>query len=304
MNEIYLKNVRVKYRYGAIACAGLNFNLKKGDQLAVVGSVAAGKSTLLKLLAGVAEHESGVFSINGKDASSVSVKDRDVLFVQDRLSLFNLRSVEYNLTYPLRIRGEKGAQLKEKAILAASAVGITSDIKIPVYRLSKEDKIKLCYARLFMRAADLYLIDDLYRELSEEGREELFRRILEWSNKEDKTVVLATENLDDALRFSDRVLLLSYGVQIAEGRISEISENVPSVWVHKSVFPEKELISAHISNVNEDIVLTVSDKQYTLNKSLLLDEIFIDKDVIASITDDRILIFDSKSENLIYPIKQ
>lgn len=304
MAEIFLKNVRVKYRYGALACAAINFSLKPGDRLAVVGSVASGKSTLLKLLTGLVERESGEFSINGIDASSVSVKDRDAMFIQDRLSLFNLRSIEFNLTYPLRIRGEKGSQLKDRAKLAASAVGITAGIETPVYRLSKEDKIKLCYARLFMRAADLYLIDDLYRELSEESREELFGRILEWSKNKDETVVLATENLQDALRFSDRVLLMSYGVQIAEGNISDISENVPSVWVFKTLFPENELITARISRHDGNLILTVGDKKYSLDEKLLLDEIFIDKDVIASVADNKIIIFDSKSENAIYPIKQ
>lgn len=302
MAEIYLKNVRVKYRYGALACAALNFNLKPGDRLAVVGDVASGKSTLLKLLAGLVEREDGEFSINGKDADCISIKDRNVMFIQDRLSLFNFRSIEYNLTYPLRIRGEKGSELKSKAAFASSAVGIGAGIETPVYKLNKDDKIKLCYARLFMRAADLYLIDDLYRELSEEGREELFSHILEWSKKNDKTVVLATENLQEALRFSDRVLLMSYGVQLAEGNISDISENVPSVWVYKTVFPKNELITAHISRINERIVLTADDKQYALDANCLLDDIFIDKDVIASVSDNKILIFDSKSENRIYPI--
>lgn len=304
MADIFLKNVRVKYRHGAIACAALNFSLKPGDRLAVVGDVASGKSTLLKLLAGLVERESGEFSINGKDASCVSVKDRDAMFIQDRLSLFNMRSVEYNLTYPLRIRGEKGAQLKDRAKHAASAIGITVGIETPVYRLSKEDKIKLCYARLFMRSADLYLIDDLYKELSEEGRAELFDRILEWSNEKNKTVVLATENLQDALRFSNRVLLMSYGVQIAEGNVSDISENIPSVWVYKTLFPENELIKARISRYNDSIVLDIGDKQYTLDERLLLDELFVEKNVVAGIADDRILIYDCKSENLIYPIKQ
>lgn len=302
MAEIYLKNVRVKYRYGALACAALNFSLKPGGRLAVVGDVASGKSTLLKLLAGLVERESGEFSINGKDASCVSVKDRDTLFVQDRLSLFNLRSIEYNLTYPLRVRGEKGPALKEKAARAAIAAGIGVGIETPVYKLNKEDKIKLCYARLFMRTADLYLIDDLYRELGEESREELFERILEWANEQDKTVVLATENLQEALLFSSRVLLMSYGVQIAEGNISEISENIPSVWVHKTVFPEKELKSGRISRINESTVLIVGDEKYILDGRLLLDDVFVGKDVIASVSGGKTVIFDCKSESRIYPI--
>ncbi len=304
MADIFLKNVRVKYRYGAVACAALNFSLKSGDKLAVVGSVASGKSTLLKLLAGLVECENGEVSVNGKDASSVSVKDRDALFIQDRLSLFSFRSIEYNLTYPLRIRGEKGARLKDRAKHAAGAVGITADLGTPVYRLGKEDKIKLCYARLFMRSADLYLIDDLYRELSEEARAELFSRILKWSREGNKTVVLATENMQDALLFSDRVLLMSYGVQIAEGNVSDIYENVPSVWAYKMLFPEKELITARISQNDGNLILTACDKQYGLDEKLLLDGIFIDKDVLACVRDNEILIFDNKSENLIYPIKQ
>lgn len=297
-----LKNVKVKYRYGAIACASLNLTLKSGDKLAAVGDFASGKSTLLKLLAGLADPNDGTFTIDGTEASGVSPKERNAVFVQDRIWLFNLRSAEYNLTYSSKIRGERGAELIERAKAAAERVGFSADLKTPVFRLSKADKIKLCYARLFMRDADIYLVDDLFKELGEEERGRLTEAVFDWAKETDKTVVIATENLNEAKRFTDRVLLMSYGVQVAEGKVSEISENIPSVWAAKMLFPENDIQNGKISEINGKIVLSSGGKDYDLNRELLLDGLFVGKEVSALFCGNTVFIFDIKSENLIYPI--
>lgn len=299
-----LKNVSVKYRYGATACAALNFTLKRGEKLAVIGDLASGKSTLLKLLAGLIEKSDGDFFIDGKIAETVSIKERDAVFVQDRLSLFNFRSVRYNLVYPLIIRGEKTEDINGKAERALQAVGLNVNLEKRVYTLTKTEKIKLCYARLFIRNASIYLIDDLYKELDEQVRSEMFEKICSWANDGDKTVVLATENVEEARKFGNRILILSYGVQKDEGNISDVEENISSVWTMKALFPDIEPFEAEIVRETNNIELISEKINVKLDETLLLDSVFIGKRVLVAECRGKPYIFDKKSENIIYPIKQ
>lgn len=304
METMELKNVTVKYRYGATACAALNFVLKRGEKLAIVGETASGKSTLLKLISGLVAKNEGEFYIDGKDAETVSVKNRDVLFVQDRLSLFNLRSVRYNLAYPLIIRGEKADEIDAKVISALQYVGLSVNPDKRVYSLTKTEKIKLCYARLFMRSASLYLIDDLYKELEDPDRSELFEKICGWAYNGDKTVVLATENMNDAKKFGNRILMLSYGVQTAEGDISYIEENLTSIWSMKALFPDIEPFEAEIVRNGSDLELVSETMKVMLDETLLLDDVFVGRIVLAAECRGKLFIFDRKSEKVIYPINQ
>lgn len=161
---IKLDGVSKQYIYGARVFAPVDMTINDGEIVALLGDELSGKTTFLKVVAGVTDSEGKVLF----DGEPLAKKPDDVIMIFDDLALFANRSCYYNLAYPLKIRGANKDEIDKRVKAAAEKVGITASLYFKARKLDSIDKKRLAIARLFLRDFKVALVDDITRGLKKE----------------------------------------------------------------------------------------------------------------------------------------
>lgn len=206
----------------------ISFEAGRHDLLAVLGPNASGKSTLLRLLAGVTKPLSGRVEIDGTEITSLELKTRAqkvALVQQESPLLFPLRVWEYVLQgrypYGRRLRFES----QEDCVLATNAlaqVGAASFRDYWMEELSGGQKQRVILARALAQQPALLLLDEPTQHLDIGGKIELLRRLRRLADENRHTVLVVTHELDLAADFADRIILLHKGKCLRTGTPTEV----------------------------------------------------------------------------------
>ena len=195
----------------------ISFEGDRREVISILGPNASGKSTMLKLLAGVLKPLSGRVQIDGSDASELDPRvraQRVALVQQESALLFPLRGWEYVLQgrypYGKRLRFESD----EDCLMAGNAlaqVGADALRDRWMGELSGGEKQRVILARALAQQPSLLLLDEPTQHLDIGGKVELLRRLRRLADENRYTVVVVTHELNLAAEFSDRIALLHKG---------------------------------------------------------------------------------------------
>jgi iron complex transport system ATP-binding protein len=234
---VRLKVEQASYAYAATDRSAPKFTLgpasfeaQQRELVTILGPNASGKSTLLKLLAGLLKPLSGRVEINGAEASELDLRTRAqriALVQQESELLFPLRVWEYVLQgrypYGRRLRFESD----EDCLLAGNAlaqVGADALRDRWMDQLSGGEKQRVILARALAQQPSLLLLDEPTQHLDIGGKVELLRRLRRLADASRYTVVVVTHELNLAAEFSDRVVLLHQGKCLRIGTPAEVYE--------------------------------------------------------------------------------
>jgi iron complex transport system ATP-binding protein len=221
---VRLKVEQASYAYAATDRSAPTFTLgpasfgaQRGELLAILGPNASGKSTMLKLLAGLLKPLSGRIEVDGAEVSELELKVRAqkiALVAQESELLFSLRVWEYVLQgrypYGRRLRFESD----EDCLLAGNAlaqVGADALRDRWMDQLSGGEKQRVILARALAQQPSLLLLDEPTQHLDIGGKVELLRRLRRLADENRYTVIVVTHELNLAAEFSDRIVLLHKG---------------------------------------------------------------------------------------------
>jgi iron complex transport system ATP-binding protein len=228
---------RASYAYSATDRSAPKFTLgpvsleARGRELiAILGPNASGKSTLLKLLAGVLKPLAGRIEVDGEEVSALETRTRAqriALVAQESELLFPLRVWEYVLQgrypYGKRLRFESD----EDCLLAGNAlaqVGADALRDRWMDQLSGGEKQRVILARALAQQPSLLLLDEPTQHLDIGGKVELLRRLRKLADEHGYTVVVVTHELNLAAEFSDRIALMHKGKCLRMGSPAEVYE--------------------------------------------------------------------------------
>ena len=275
-----VKELNQKYFYGTNAINGVSFALCDGEKLAVLSKTSGGKTSLIKCLAGLFPEESGSIILDGKDITKLKIKDRGVRLVYDDGGLIRKRNVKFNLTYPLKLRKIDKCERLKIAYKVAKEYGLEPFFNEPTYRLFTPEIIALALARLETRESPLTLIDDLFSLASGQERKELFAKYLPKLKKISGNVIFATDSVEEAFSFGDKIMVLSAGYVEQIGTPSELKYSPNSLSVDVLVNPNK---NRKIVSVTDGLVDLYGVK-IKLPSSYCSDEVFVSYDLIQGET--------------------
>jgi iron complex transport system ATP-binding protein len=230
-----LKVEQVTYAYAAtdrfapnFVLSATTFEAHRQQIVAVLGPNASGKSTLLRLLAGIVRPLSGRIEIDGTALGDLDLRTRAqriALVQQESELLFPLRVWEFVLQgrYPhgRRLRFESD----EDSLFAGNAlaqVGADSFAGRWMNELSGGEKQRVILARALAQQPSLLLLDEPTQHLDIGGKVELLRRLRRLADEHRYTVVVVTHELDLAAEFSDQVVLLHNGKCLRVGSPAEV----------------------------------------------------------------------------------
>lgn len=223
------------YAYAATDRSAPNFSLsattfhaRRQEIVAVLGPNASGKSTLLRLAAGVIAPLSGRIEIDGVNLSDLDLRTRAqriALVQQESELLFPLRVWEFVLQgrYPygrrLRFESAKDSLLAGNAL---SQVGADALAGRWMNELSGGEKQRVILARALAQEPALLLLDEPTQHLDVGGKVELLRRLRKLADEQRYTVLVVTHELNLAAEFSDRIILLHKGKCLRVGAPAEV----------------------------------------------------------------------------------
>ena len=222
-SEDVLRVAGLARSYGATAVLrDVDLRLGRGERLAVVGASGGGKTTLLRLIAGLDAPTAGDVWLAGRHASSagrvlVRPERRGVAMVFQGLALFPQLGALDQIAFAARGRGGRP---RARSLLERVGLGHRGDA--PLDQLSGGERQRVALARVLAQEPELILMDEPFASLDEQLRGDMRGLLRSLLADTAATLILVTHARDDALDLADRVLVLDAGRPVAAGAIEAV----------------------------------------------------------------------------------
>ncbi len=195
---------------------GIEFEIGRGEFVAIMGASGSGKSTLLGLLAGLDTPTSGSIEVDGEEISGLNedrmadVRGRKIGFVFQSYQLIPTLTAEENVLLPAELAGENGSQSLDRARLLLDTVGLGERREHYPVQLSGGEQQRVALARAFMRQPPLLLADEPTGNLDSVNGRQVLELLLSLNRSEGATLVLVTHDRDLAAH-ATRIITLKDG---------------------------------------------------------------------------------------------
>ena len=187
----------------------VSLSVQDGEIVAVLGPSGSGKSSLLRVIAGLIPTDSGSVSVKGVDVTSLPTHKRGVGMVFQNNQLFPHLNVEGNVGYGLRIAGVKRSVIAERVADLLSLVGLDSHVKRDVATLSGGEAARVALARSLATEPAVLLLDEPLSGLDHDLKYPLADKLRRVIKTAGITAVIVTHDPVEAERIADRTVRMS-----------------------------------------------------------------------------------------------
>ncbi len=184
----------------------ISFEIEENEFLVIFGPGQCGKSTLIKIIAGLETASSGKAYIKDKIISSPG-PDRAVVF--QNILLFPWLTVRDNVGYSLNVRGFPKEEIASDAQKYIDLVGLTGFEKSFPVKISGGMKQRVGIARAYCARPDVMLMDEPFGALDAQTRYLMQDEVIRIRNQEKRTVIFVTNNIEEAIYLADRIIVLT-----------------------------------------------------------------------------------------------
>ncbi|MCX8509345.1 MAG: sn-glycerol-3-phosphate ABC transporter ATP-binding protein UgpC [Rhodobacteraceae bacterium] len=209
---------KISKSYGAVNILHeLDLTVKDGEFLILVGESGCGKSTTLRIIAGLETPSSGSLSIGGREVTNLPPGDRNCAMVFQSYALYPHMNVRDNIGFGLRLRGQDKATRDAAAAKAAETLSLSHLLDRLPRDLSGGQRQRVAIGRAIVRRPDAFLFDEPLSNLDAKLRIEMRSEIKELHQKLGATMVYVTHDQVEAMTMADRVVVMD------RGRVSQIA---------------------------------------------------------------------------------
>ena len=211
MANLKLAGVSKIYPSGKMALFNVSFSSPDGEFIVVTGGASCGKSTLLRIIAGLEEATAGDVYIGDKLVNELEPKERDVAMVFGSNTLYPSLSVADNMAFGLKMRNVPHAVVNRRVKIAAEMLGLSDVLYRKPKALTSAQRLLATYGRAVVREPKVYLLDDPLAGLDEKLRERMRSVLINLQARVKGTFVLATKNISDAMSMATKIVVLKDG---------------------------------------------------------------------------------------------
>ena len=238
--------------------SGVSMTLASGSLNVLLGATLAGKTTLMRLMAGLDAPTSGSILFNGKDVTGVGVRHRNVAMVYQQFINYPAMTVYENIASPLRVRGLAAAEIDKQVKEAARLLRLEPMLGRLPLQLSGGQQQRTAIARALVKGADLVLMDEPLANLDYKLREELREELPRIFEATGAIFVYATTEPSEALMLGGATAALWQGRVTQFGKTSKVYR-APDNLLSAGVFSDPPLNTCAAQITNGDTRIEGSD---------------------------------------------
>lgn len=215
------------------AVHNLELDIADGEFLVILGSSGAGKTTTLRLMAGLENPDAGQVFIGGADVTGLHPAARDVAFVFQQYSLYPHYTVFDNLAFPLRspLRRLPESEVRKRVVEVAELLRIDKKLANKATKLSGGEMQRVAIGRALVRQPKLFLMDEPMSSLDAKLREDLRAELKRIQNKLGATIIYVTHDQVEATTLADRIGILESGVLRQVSAPRQVYDDPDSLYV-------------------------------------------------------------------------
>jgi len=206
-----IRTEKVCFRVGDFALRDISLQIGRGDYFALMGPPGSGKSILLECMCGLRRIGSGRVTIGGRDVTHLEPRERGIGYVPQDYGLFSHLSVEGNIGFGLRRRGDGRGSRRRKVQRVAEVLGIENLLGRSVGGLSGGEQQRVALARAVVVEPKVLFLDEPVSALDEATRRSVCSELKSLHDRLGMTTVHICHNREEALSVADRTAVLRDG---------------------------------------------------------------------------------------------
>jgi multiple sugar transport system ATP-binding protein len=236
VSHVELKNITKRFK-NVTALKDISFDIQDGEFFVLLGPTGAGKTTTLRIIAGLEDQEEGEVLFDGENVNDTPPAERDVAFVFQQYSLYPTMSVYDNLAFPLRapIRRIDEEEIRRRIEATAEKLRISHLLDRKTGHLSGGEMQRVSIGRAIVRNPRIFLMDEPLSNLDAKLRETLRIELQHLQKSQNSTTLFVTHDQIEALTMADRIAVLNKGRIVQIGPPEEIYDQPATTFVAQLV---------------------------------------------------------------------
>lgn len=269
--EIQIKNITKKYN-DFTAVDNISLSVKEGELLALLGSSGCGKTTLLRMIAGLIPVDEGKILLGEKDITFWSPQKRNTAMVFQNYALFPHLTVFENVAYGLRVRKVDKKEIKYRVDSILEKVELNGLGNRKIQELSGGQRQRAALARALVIEPDVLLFDEPLSNLDESLRITMRKEIRKLQKELGITSIYVTHDQNEAMALADKIAVMDKGVICQVGSPEEIFY-YPNNYITAEFMGQPNIYRVPVENKNDSSYIDLFGEKLIIDTSK--DEIVV-----------------------------
>src|ERR1041385_4517139 len=228
--SIELKNVSKRFG-NVVAVHNVSYSVNDGELLALLGPSGGGKTTVLRMIAGLEMPTEGDIFVRGQRVNDLSVQQRNIGFVFQNYALFKNMNVFKNIAFGLKIKKWKRADIRARIDELLNLFGLQGLEKRYPHQLSGGQRQRVAIARALAPKPSVLLLDEPFGAVDAKIRQELREWLVTLHHDLNVTTIFVTHDQEEAMEVANRIVIFSRGLLEQVGAPREVYEQPANEFV-------------------------------------------------------------------------
>ncbi|GAB4365861.1 MAG: ABC transporter ATP-binding protein [Elainellaceae cyanobacterium] len=211
MGSVSLYNISKQFSASVCALDNVSIEILPGELVAILGSSGCGKTTLLRVIAGLEQPTTGQVVINGRDVTQTQTRDRPIGMVFQSYALFPNMTVRQNIAFPLMVRKRSTRFIRERVDELLELVQLKAQADRYPNQISGGQQQRTALARALAPSPAVLLLDEPLSALDTLVRQQLREQIRQIQQTLQITTLFVTHDQSEAMSIADRIAIMSQG---------------------------------------------------------------------------------------------
>ncbi|MCM3699913.1 sulfate/molybdate ABC transporter ATP-binding protein [Paenibacillus macerans] len=198
--------------FGAFhAVQNVSFGIEKGQLIGLLGPSGGGKTSILRMLAGLEQPDAGEILFHGKRVNELAPQERGIGFVFQSYALFKHMTVYDNIAFGLQVKKAPKAEVRSRVMELVELTGLKGFESRYPHQLSGGQRQRVAFARALAPQPQLLLLDEPFAAIDAKIRQELRSWLRELIERVGITSIFVTHDQDEAIEVADEIMIINQG---------------------------------------------------------------------------------------------